>query len=303
MQSELQRARTLELPGREAMLRRDPSVQRFWDENSSLLARAWSEWEQDDERDDGLLSAGALIDPTLRAAVQSAWNDPDEEGSVRDLLDEVAPGVFHFQFFDPERLTALRDFLEDVWDAQIPLRPPYGIVLNRRGAMLDERSTGYLAAPTFQALYREVLSTYMRPIARMVFPEIVGYDTQTFGFSINYKPTTDTSIRPHSDASSVTLNINLNMPGEEFTGSEVDFLDPATNEVHSLTFVAGSAMLHRGSALHMAQPITSGERTNLVLWLFGDRGCTPLQQNQSVVVDARTRWTHSDTAQDDYAPF
>ena len=108
---------------------------------------------------------------------------------MQDLLQEVAPDVFQFQFFDPQRLADLRSYLESAWNAQIPLRPPYGIVLNRRGAMLDRRSEGYLAAPSFQAFYRELLDTYMRPIARLVFPEVMGYDTQTFGFSIHYRQT------------------------------------------------------------------------------------------------------------------
>lgn len=300
--NQLQCARALALPSREAMLYRESSVQLFWDKNRDLLGNAWKEW-QESEKDSLFPLNSSLLDKSLRNAVMQAWQDPSKELAVQDLLQQVAPDVFQFQFFDPERLADLRGYLESAWAAQIPLRPPYGIVLNRRGAMLDRRSEGYLAAPSFQAFYRELLDTYMRPIARLVFPEVRGYDTQTFGFSIHYRPNTDNSIRPHTDASAVTLNINLNLPGEEFTGSAVDFFDPTTDQMQGLTFKPGTAMLHRGNVVHAAQPITSGERTNFVLWLYGDQGRLPPQGAKRVAIDARERWTVPTAAHDDFAPF
>ncbi len=298
--TQLEQARALHLPERQAMLRRDPSVQKFWSENQELLHKAWEEW---DAADIGDSLGPSLLDPKLRAAVETAWQDPSRESAVRDLMTEPSPGVFSFQFFDPEQLQTLRSYLEAVWDAGIPIRPPYGIVLNRQGAMLDLRSEGAIGAPSFQAFYRMLIDTYMRPIARLVYPEIVGYDSQAFGFSINYQPTTDTSIRPHSDASAVTLNINVNLPDESFTGSNVDFLDPASGDVASLRFEPGSAMIHRGGVPHMAHPITTGERTNLVLWLFGEGGRMPVPEQTSAQIDPRERWTVPTTPQDQYAPF
>jgi len=300
--NQLQCARALDLPSREAMLYREPSVQQFWDKNSAILGNAWKEW-QESEKDSLFPLDSSLLDKNLRNAVKQAWQDPSKELAVQDLLQEVAPDVFQFQFFDPQRLADLRGYLESAWNAQIPLRPPYGIVLNRRGAMLDRRSEGYLAAPSFQAFYRELLDTYMRPIARLVFPEVMGYDTQTFGFSIHYQPNTDNSIRPHTDASAVTLNINLNLPGEEFSGSAVDFFDPSTGQMKGLTFKPGTAMLHRGNVVHAAQPITSGERTNFVLWLYGDQGRLPPQGAKRLAIDARDRWTVPTAAHDNFAPF
>jgi len=300
--TKLQQARALKLPSREAMLQRAPSVQQFWHDHSVLLSNAWREWEAKETKNHSFTLDSSLIDKRLREAVMQAWEEPNKELAVRELLTEVAPDVFQFQFFDPDHLSDLRGYLETVWDAQIPLRPPYGIVLNRRGAMLDKRSEGYLAAPAFQDFYQTLLDTYMRPISRMLFPEIMGYDTQTFGFSIHYQPTTDTSIRPHSDASAVTLNINMNLPTEHFTGSTVDFFDPKSGTVKGLTFTPGSAMLHRGNVPHAAQPITSGERSNMVLWLYGDRGQIPHGKKRDTVA-ASTRWSKPHTAQDNFAPF
>jgi len=272
--NQLQCARALDLPSREAMLYREPSVQQFWDKNRDLLGNAWKEW-QESEKDSLFPLDSSLLDKSLRNAVMQAWQDPSKESAVQDLLQEVAPDVFQFQFFDPQRLADLRGYLESAWNAQIPLRPPYGIVLNRRGAML----------------------------ARLVFPEVIGYDTQTFGFSIHYRPNTDNSIRPHTDASAVTLNINLNLPEEKFSGSAVDFLDPSTGQMKALTFRPGTAMLHRGNVVHAAQPITSGERSNFVFWLYGAQGRLPPQGAKRIAIDASERWTVPTAAHDNFAPF
>lgn len=300
--SQLQRARALDLPSREAVLHRTPSVQHFWYSNRHLLSNAWKEWEEN--REGQIFTPDdSLIDTKLRHAVEQAWENPIKESAVKDLWQEVFPGVLMCQFFDPDRLVDLRNYLEGIADAQIPMRAPYGIALNRHGAMLDPRSEGYLAAPSFQAFYRELLDKYMRPSARLLFPEVMGYDTQTFGFSIQYQPDMDTSLRLHSDASAATLNVNLNLPGEEFTGSEVDFYDQLTGKVRRLTFKPGMAMLHQGRIAHAAQPIKSGKRTNFVLWLYGDHGRIPAPGMQLAAVDAHERWKVPLAASDGYAPF
>ncbi|MBB1350172.1 MULTISPECIES: 2OG-Fe(II) oxygenase family protein [unclassified Pseudoalteromonas] len=301
--NQLQLARALDLPSRTAMLNREHSVQQFWYNNDDLITEAWKEWEASEIDASTFTLDDSLLDKNLREAVKQTWEDPSKELAVKALLHEVAPDVFQFQFFDPERLAVLRGYLEQVWNSQIPMRPPYGIVLNRRGAILDSRSEGYLAAPSFQAFYNEILNTYMRPISRMLFPEVMGFDTQTFGFSIYYEPNTDSSIRPHTDASTVALNINLNLPGEEFTGSQVDFYHPYTGDIKSLTFKPGTAMLHRGNIAHAAKPITSGERTNFVLWLYGERGRLPAQGAPRIPVNAIQRWTNPNKPNDGYAPF
>ncbi|MEM7291892.1 MAG: 2OG-Fe(II) oxygenase [Pseudomonadota bacterium] len=301
-QNPLQRARDLQLPSRDAMLQREPSVQQFWDHNTHLLIDAWEAWENEN-RDKLPAIDETLLDKRLREAVEQAWKDPAKETAVQDLWEEISPSVFYCQFFDPHRLADLRNYLNAVADAGIPLRPPYGIALNRGGAMLDPRSEGYIAAPGFQVLYRTLIDKYMRPVARLLFPEVVGYDTQTFGFSINYQANTDTSLRPHTDASAATLNINMNLPDEAFTGSEVDFVDPHSGKVNRTVFEPGTAMLHRGNVPHTAQPITSGSRSNLVLWLYGDRMQIPRFAVQQEDINASQRWTTPAGHFDNFAPF
>ena len=298
-QTALERARTIERPTRDAMLQRAPAVQQFWQQNDTLFQDAWTAWE------DGQSPAldKSLYDPRLRDAVEAAWEDPTKETDVQNLWEEVFPGVYKTQFFDPDRLRVLRSYMDSVADAGIPLRPPYGISLNRGGAMLDPRSKGHLGAPAFQSFYRGLMDTYMRPISRLLFPDVTGYDTQTFGFSIQWQAGKDTSLRPHSDASSVTLNINLNLPGEDFSGSAVSFIDPATRHVEKLRFEPGTALIHHGRVPHASEPITEGQRSNFVLWLYGENGQIPAPSADPTKIDARDRWSVPSATSDGFAPF
>ena len=161
-QSSLALARDIKRPTREAMLQRAPSVQHFWNDNTNLFENAWKEWEQTEDID-GVTLDETNFAPALRAAVDAAWNDPTDDAAVKDLWDEVFPGVYKAQFFDPEKLRILRGYMDKAANADIPLRPPYGISLNRAGAMLDPRSEGYLGAPGFQAFYHGLMNRYMRP--------------------------------------------------------------------------------------------------------------------------------------------
>lgn len=295
-------ARTVERPTREEMLQRAPSVQQFWLQNQGLFEDAWKQWEESENEQLEELDS-SLFDTRLRNAVEHAWNDPSKESEVKSLWTEVFPGVFEAQFFNTERLAILRDYLNRVADADIPIRPPYGISLNRGGAMLDSRSEGYLAAPNFQAFYQTLMDNYMRPISRLLFPDVTGYDSQTFGFSIQWQPDTDTSLRAHTDASSVTLNINLNLPGEDFSGSGVRFFNRETQQISELTFAPGTALIHHGSVAHESMPITDGERSNFVLWLYGEGGQVARPGIEPHIIDARERWTVPSLKSDGFAPF
>lgn len=300
--SRLEQARALELPSRQEMLSRAPSVQHFWNTNNELLIQAWAEWEAKTS-EHLVLPTDSLLDNKLRDAVSKTWLNPSEEHSVRELWEEAAPGVFTAQFFDPNRVSALREYLTEVANAGIPIRPPYGLVLNRNGAMLDPRSEGYLAAPGFQDFYQLLLDMYMRPVARLLYPEVMGFDTQTFGFSIQWQAGMDTSLRLHTDASAVTMNINMNLPGEEFSGSEIDFYDPTSGKINRLSFEPGTAMIHRGNVAHAAQPITNGKRSNIVLWLYGNGMRVPSQNTKNTVIEAHKRWTIPTDKKDIFAPF
>ncbi|RTE52014.1 2OG-Fe(II) oxygenase [Arenibacter aquaticus] len=312
----LELARALELPSREASLNREASVSEFWKDNRKLLEEAWAEWEVEN-KDNLLLPDESLLDPKLRKAINDAWENPEKENAVADLWEEIIPGVYETQFFDLERLADFRKYLEDVVNSGIPRRAPYGIQLNRYGIMLDPRSEGHLAAPSFQAFYNDIMDRFMRPIARLLLGTY-GYDNQTFGFSIQYNPDKDKDLHAHTDASSATLNINTNLPDEAFTGSIVDFYDKDSGKTVQTTFEPGKAIIHRGNVPHATHPITSGQRSNLVVWLYGDRmqiarGSTSSYGNISSSntikdvalenVTARQRWSLPEGPKDTVAPF
>lgn len=147
----LEQARAITPPTREASLNREPTVSQFWNNNRKLLKEAWATWEKEN-KDNLLIPDETLLDPKLRKAINDAWENPEKENAVADLWKEIIPGVYVAQFFDVERLAEFRKYLEDVVNSKIPKRAPYGIQLNRYGMMLDERSEGHLAAPSFQAL-------------------------------------------------------------------------------------------------------------------------------------------------------
>ena len=168
----LEQARSITRPSREAMLQRDISVHHFWNENRDLFKDAWAEWDESLYNQQYTIDE-SLYDNRLRDAVAKAWSDPTTETSVKNLWREVFPNVYKAQFFDPEHLVHLREYLAKAQDSGIPVRPPYGISLNRGGAMLDCRSEGYLAAPLFQKFYSGLMEFYMRPISRLLFPDIV----------------------------------------------------------------------------------------------------------------------------------
>lgn len=148
-----------------------------------------------------------------------------------------------------------------------------------------------------------LMDHFMRPISPLLFPDVTGYDSQTFGFSINYRPDTETSLRAHTDASSVTLNINLNLPGEDFSGSGVRFFDRETQQVSELSFAPGTALIHHGSVPHEAMPITGGERSNFVLWLYGEAGQVARPGIEPQLIDAKQRWALPNSKSDGFAPF
>jgi len=312
----LTKARELVLPTREASLKREASVSHFWKTHQTLLENAWAEWELENN-DNLLLPDASLLDPALRKAINEAWENPEKESSVADLWEEIIPGVYSAQFFDLERLADFRNYLEDVVNSNIPRRAPYGIQLNRYGIMLDPRSEGHLGAPSFQAFYNEIMDRYMRPIARLLLGTY-GYDSQTFGFSIQYNPDKDKDLHAHTDASSATLNININLPDEAFTGSQVDFHDKTTGKTVQTVFEPGKAIIHRGSVPHATHPITSGQRSNLVVWLYGDRMQVPRGVTSSYgrvathskgeahatdEITPRERWSVPNDPKDTSAPF
>ncbi len=61
--------------------------------------------------------------------------------------------MYQAQLFDVEKLHLLRAYLDGVADADIPLRPPYGIALYRNGGMLDASSERVLGCTYISSVF------------------------------------------------------------------------------------------------------------------------------------------------------
>ena len=70
----------------------------------------------------------------------------------------------------------------------------------------------------------------------------------------------------HVDSSVITVNLCL---GKNFKGGELVFkghVGDKSSEDFVVEHEPGSALLHLGSHIHGANPITEGERMNLIIW-------------------------------------
>eukprot|EP00308_Calcidiscus_leptoporus_P022229 CAMPEP_0119400998 /NCGR_PEP_ID=MMETSP1334-20130426/142148_1 /TAXON_ID=127549 /ORGANISM="Calcidiscus leptoporus, Strain RCC1130" /LENGTH=355 /DNA_ID=CAMNT_0007424909 /DNA_START=89 /DNA_END=1156 /DNA_ORIENTATION=+ len=246
------------------------------------------------------------------------------ERKVRSLLSEVAPGVWRLSIFTPRFCRLLLEELQHYETSGIPLRRPNG--MNRFGAILDqlglEASLSYLCRRILRPLGSEALEALVRdvacageargvaqlsmpshppPLGGMLFPELIGRGDAdyTYGFVVKYRMGEDVALAEHADASVLTLNVNLGMPG--FTGGELvfkgtRFLDdqPRQMPAHTVGFAQmtpGDGILHLGGQYHAALPLTAGERVNFVLWMFGKHGVVrvaPYEETERL--DAMQRW-------------
>jgi hypothetical protein len=166
----------------------------------------------------------------------------------------------------------------------------------------------------------------------MLFQDRIGCedDLEYYAFTISYDGTSasgtqskDMELKEHRDASVVTLNINLNLPEEEYGGSDVFFRGyPAADGWSSSDFFAenskdedgggtvsfspGTAIIHLGAHRHGSLPISTahsdrdsegkqtrgGKRFNLVIWMFGKNGdvrIAPYSEEEQLTIKERWR--------------
>jgi hypothetical protein len=108
----------------------------------------------------------------------------------------------------------------------------------------------------------------------VLFPNVGGSSLDSHhGFVVEYAMDRDLDLGFHVDDSEVTLNVCL---GKQFDSGELFFrgvrCDKHVNgesrpeEVLEYSHVPGHAILHAGRHRHGAKAITSGQRTNMILW-------------------------------------
>jgi hypothetical protein len=143
--------------------------------------------------------------------------------------------------------------------------------MNNYGTVLDTFG--------FAPLLQELMTEYVHPFSALFYPEVGGGSLDSHhGFIVEYKIGKDTSLDFHVDASDVTLNVCL---GKQFTGGTLFFRGircalcqetaPKPAEEFEIAHLPGQAILHRGKHRHGANPISGGERFNLILWCYSSK--------------------------------
>lgn len=209
----------------------------------------------------------------LRAEVRHALAQGTPE-ALRAVLDEVCCDsaghrVYALDLLEEEFCDRLLAELDHIELSGIPLRRPNG--MNRFGAILS--NLGFQ-----EGLLTPLMQHVVLPFANSLWPEWVDRSDcdETYGFVVRYRIGEDVDLAEHADTSNVTLNVclgrefeggDLYFKGVRFTDSEDD-KDPLPPFLHR----KGRAAIHLGGHFHGVLPITSGERSNLVLWAMGQYG-------------------------------
>ena len=243
-----------------------------------------------------------FVDKELLAAVfeleENASHDSSstvDEGRIARLIKPTAsPNVHRIRLLTPEFCSALLEELEHAEQSGVPLRRPNG--MNRFGAILEELPGGL----GMDEMVRSIAHRFVRPIAQMLFPWLITTAdvTDHYGFVVKYNIGDDVSLAQHADASVATLNVALR---SDFTGGDLTFCgtrfvdkDPKSMGKKSVPMhelVPGEAIVHLGGTYHAAEPITSGQRANMIIWMFGEHGqvrVAPYAESEQL--RARQRW-------------
>lgn len=188
--------------------------------------------------------------------------------ALRAVAPEVHPGVHVFKLLPAEFCRDMVDELAwiETWCARQKLAPIRPNTMNHYGAVLDIFG--------FAPFLRQLMCTYVTPLATLFFPEVGGATLDSHhGFVVEYQPGKDVKLDFHVDTSEVTLNVCL---GKEFTGGNLYFRGVRCSRHQETPWTPaedfevghrpGQAILHRGRHRHGAHPIISGQRHNLILW-------------------------------------
>jgi len=141
----------------------------------------------------------------------------------------------------------------------------FGIILNQKLALYE--------------MMKQFVANFCGPLCQTIFPNVVSpTDCDDFhAFTVRYKEGEDVKLKLHQDTSIATMNVNLNASVQSFGGSDLYFYDKkeikekkltANCKKHIVKFESGMALIHLGSQMHAALPITEGERTNLIVWMY-----------------------------------
>lgn len=144
------------------------------------------------------------------------------------------------------------------------------------GNNYDERiSGGYENVPTrdihmnqvgFEKQWLAVIQRYVVPVQEKVFPGYHSKGHATMNFVVKYHPQGQSSLRPHHDSSTFTINVALSRPGIDHQGGGCKFLRYNCSVVATKL---GWTFMHPGRLTHWHEglEVTGGTRYIVVSFI------------------------------------
>eukprot|EP01018_Ginkgo_biloba_P029452 Gb_08149 [translate_table: standard] len=202
----------------------------------------------------------------VRSFIDAVHENTEE--SFRRIMSEPSSGVYTFSMLQPGFCDLMLEEVENFekWVNAKNFKIMRPNTMNKYGAVLDDFG--------LETMLDRLMIEFIGPLASVLFPNLGGSTLESHhGFVVEYSKDRDLELGFHVDDSEVTLNVCL---GKQFTGGELFFrgvrCDKHVNsetypeEILEYSHVPGQAVLHAGRHRHGAKAITSGHRTNMILW-------------------------------------
>eukprot|EP00055_Hartaetosiga_balthica_P010351 m.43925 g.43925 ORF g.43925 m.43925 type:complete len:547 (-) comp7137_c0_seq1:106-1746(-) len=142
----------------------------------------------------------------------------------------------------------------------------------------DERiQGGYEPVPTqdihfkqigFSPSWKYIIRTYLRPITSYYYTGYTLQGDQSLDFVVRYRPDKQDYLRPHHDASTVTLNVALNQGGVDYEGGGTRFVRQNCTLTNTKP---GWGTLSPGRLTHLHEGLKTTKGTRYILVSFIDQ--------------------------------
>ena len=168
--------------------------------------------------------------------------------------EKVGSEVFKVPVFTEEFVGKFMSELKHFQNSNISYARP--TTMHKYGFLLDEIG--------FKDFFDGFRTSFLQPLSRKLFQdETIELDSQKV-FIVKYAMNEDTEKAAHFDNAEITLNVALS-DDDSYAGGELVF-KPSKGPLFGYEHEFCHAILHKGSLIHEALPITSGERWNLIIW-------------------------------------
>ena len=168
--------------------------------------------------------------------------------------EKIGPEVFKVPVFTSNFAEKFMAELKHFKNSNITHAQPNS--MNHHGILLDEIG--------FNEFFDTFRASYLQPLARQLLnDQDIELDSQKV-FIVKYAMNEDLELAPHFDNAEITLNVALSQE-DDYVGGELVFT-PSKGPMFGYEHEYCQGILHRGSHIHEALPITSGERWNLIIW-------------------------------------